>query len=948
LPADGELCYREGGEAGRVVENASDPDACVIGREPELAVLGEFLGPDNAALALAFTGGPGIGKSSLWEAGVRLARARGMRALAARPSEAEARLSFAALFDLLEGIDVGALEELPSPQRRALDAVLLRAEPTREAPEPLAIAAAFLGALRSLTVAWPLLLAVDDVQWLDAGSAAVLAFAARRLRGQRCRFLLARRPGRPTEVERALAPGGVNRLEVGPLSLSATHRLLAERIGLTLPPRTLSQLFDVTHGNPLLALELGRTLTGRETQAIAWELPARDPAGNPFEHRVSGLPASARHALLAATLSGHLSQVQLATLADPVTVEDLVAAGLLAVGKSVRPSHPLLAAAVRRQSSASERRALHRDLADLVTDEILRARHLALAARVPDVGLASTIAAAAAAALRRGAAHDAVDLAEHALRLTPPAVAEHSDRLLALAECLVIVGEPPRAQELLAPRIGELPAGGARARAHLLLGEGADLAGHEYHLQQALAETEGEPALRATALATRSILYTTVRVERIREAEAWAQEALGLARSAGAGEASAERHALLALAWARTLRGRPVGESGEHLPGEPEWPGLYESSIDRPAGVRLAFRGEVSQARAVFRRLQALADERGEGRFRAVLHIQLCELELRAGDVTESSRLLDQWDEWAALEETEAIRARCQAMLAAVQGFPAEVERWAAAASASVYASSNDHLADLRWDRLEIQRARGIAALLAHQPERAANLLGPVWEHTCREGVDPGAFPVAPDLVEALLRLDRTNDAGDVTGRLRDLSERQQHPWGLATADRLAAAIALASRYDEEAAAGLAAAAATLGELGLGFDRGRSLLWLGHAARRARKRAAARRHLEASAAAFDEFGSIGWAEHARAELARLGTRRPAQSGELTAAEQRVAALAADGLSNKEIARRLFVAVHTVEVHLARAYAKLGVRSRAQLASRLAAPASPRDPQQPPR
>jgi DNA-binding CsgD family transcriptional regulator len=915
----------------------------VVGREPELAMLGEFLG-SHGPLALVITGGHGIGKTALWEAGLRRASEQGMRVLAARPSEAEAQLSMAALFDLLDGIDVGALGRLSAPQRRALEAALLRAEPADDPPEPLAIAAAFLDALRSLTSSGPLLLAIDDLHWLDAASAAVLAFAARRLQGQPCRFLLARRSGRPAEVERALGPRGVNRLEVGPLSLSAIYRLLAQRLGLNLPRRTLSRLFDVSHGNPLLAMELGRTLTGRETQAIDWEPPVADLADDPFGPRAARLPGPARRALLAATLSGHLSLLELAALADPVTVEDLVAAGLLAVGKSVRPSHPLLAAAVRRQSSARERRALHRDLAELVTDETLRARHLALAATVPDGGLASTIAAAAAAALRRGAAHDAVDLAEHALRLTPSSAAEQSDRLLALAEYLVIVGEPPRAQELLAPRIGELPAGGARARAHLLLGEGADLAGHEYHLEQALAESEGEPALRATALATRSILYTTVRVERIREAEAWAQEALGLARSAGAGEASAERHALLALAWARTLRGRPAGESGEHLPGEPEWPGLYESSIDRPAGVRLAFRGQVGQARAVFRRLQALADERGEGRFRAALHIQLCELELRAGDVTESSRLLDQWDEWAALEHTGTIRARCQAMLAALQGFPAEVNRWAAAAAASAAAASNDRLADLRWDQLEILRARGIAALLAQQPERAAAMLGPVWEHTCREGVDdPGAFPVAPDLVEALLRLDRVSDAVDVTGRLRDLSERQHHPWGLATAGRCAAAIALASRYDEDAAAGLAAAAVTLGELGLGFERGRSLLWLGQAARRARKRAAARRFLAASAAAFDELGSAGWAGHARDELARLATGRPARSGELTAAEQRVAALAAAGLSNKEIARRLFVAVHTVEVHLAHAYAKLGVRSRTQLASRLASSAMPAPP-----
>ncbi|HEX7994336.1 MAG TPA: LuxR C-terminal-related transcriptional regulator, partial [Streptosporangiaceae bacterium] len=127
---------------------------------------------------------------------------------------------------------------------------------------------------------------------------------------------------------------------------------------------------------------------------------------------------------------------------------------------------------------------------------------------------------------------------------------------------------------------------------------------------------------------------------------------------------------------------------------------------------------------------------------------------------------------------------------------------------------------------------------------------------------------------------------------------------------------------------------------GLAFDRARSLLWLGRAARRVRKRSVARDHLEAATKAFAELGCDGWAEHSRAEMARLGARRSPRTSELTAAEQRVATLAAEGLSNKQIAARLFIAVHTVEVHLARVYAKLDVRSRTQLANRLPRPPGP--------
>jgi DNA-binding CsgD family transcriptional regulator len=190
-------------------------------------------------------------------------------------------------------------------------------------------------------------------------------------------------------------------------------------------------------------------------------------------------------------------------------------------------------------------------------------------------------------------------------------------------------------------------------------------------------------------------------------------------------------------------------------------------------------------------------------------------------------------------------------------------------------------------------------------------------------------------LVEALIALGRLTEAAAVTETLRDLAASQHHPWGLATGDRCAAAVALATGYDESAADRLAAAAAALGDLGLGFDRARSLLWLGRAVRRVRKRSVARHQLEAAATAFTELGATGWAEHARAEVARLGGGRSSRASGLTAAEQRVAALAAQGMSNKQIASHLFIAVHTVEVHLARVYAKLDVRSRTQLANRLA-------------
>jgi DNA-binding CsgD family transcriptional regulator len=202
---------------------------------------------------------------------------------------------------------------------------------------------------------------------------------------------------------------------------------------------------------------------------------------------------------------------------------------------------------------------------------------------------------------------------------------------------------------------------------------------------------------------------------------------------------------------------------------------------------------------------------------------------------------------------------------------------------------------------------------------------------------EPGVFPVAPDLVEALVELDELDDARLVTTWLETLSEQQQHPWGLLAARRCGAMISLAAPvYDDAAAAELEAVASSYGGGGLRFDQARSLLALGRAQRRLKKWAAARRSLDLAVEAFDQIGSTGWAQLAQSELARIGARRPGRRGQLTPSEKQVADLAAAGHSNKQIAHALFITVKTVEGHLSRAYAKLGVTSRAQLPHRLQA------------
>jgi DNA-binding CsgD family transcriptional regulator len=906
-----------------------------VGREEELAFLRDRLIGDRRPAALVLTGGPGVGKTTLWETAVELARARRVRVLATRPSGAEAHLSFAGLIDLLEGVESEALAPLQAPQRHALEVALLRAAPTGGPPDASAISVGFLNALRALAGRRPLVVAIDDVQWLDRPSGDVLAFAARRLRDERVSFLLARRLGPAGPLERGLAARGPERVEVGPLSLGGIRRLLYLRLGLVLPRHVLRRVFEATAGNPLFALEVGRLLVEQGVPPIGADVPVPDAIEDLLGTQVARLARPVRRLLLGVALSGDARVSRLGALADPSAVDGAVDAGVVVLdGDHLRAAHPLLAAAVKRRSRASERRELHLALAEVAGDEELRAHHLALATPRPDARLAATVASAAEAAASRGAVHDAVALAEHALRLTPVDDPIRTERLFSLAAYLDVAGEPQRLTDLLAPELESLSPGVARARAELLLADGAvaDVAEHKHHLERALVESESDPPRRAHALAKLAIIAAATEVRAIPEAEARALEALAMAPAAGP---YVERLALIALGWARGLRGLPVDELVERFHAASDAAFHIADSVDRIQACRLGWLGCAAESRELFAQQLELADERGEPWSSAVLRLNLFDNLARSGELEAAERLLDEWHESSDRDLlAQSFYDRCRAVLAVSLGFADEARRRAEDAAAGAEAAGET------WQLLQALRIRGVADLLAHEPARAAESLRAVWEHKRREGVEEvGAFPVEPDLVEALAELGKLDEAREVTAWLETLCSRDEHPWGLASVKRCTGVVQLAgSRYDEQAAAALAAAGDEYARLGLHLDAGRALLSLGRGQRRFKKWGGARSSLEQAAAVFERIGSPGWAAEAQAQLSRVGARRPQASGELTPAERRVVELAVEGRSNKEIASALFVTVHTVEAHLSHAYAKLGVRSRAQLAGRLAAQA----------
>lgn len=904
----------------------------IVGREVELGALDRFFEPGYPSRTLVLSGGPGIGKTTLWEAGVSAARERGVRTLVARPSGAEAQLAYGALIDVLDGVGAEELAGLAGPQRRALEVAILRSEAAAGAPEPGATSLAFLNALRGLSDREPLVVAVDDIQWLDPPSADAVTFAAQRLEHDAVRFLLAKRVGELLPLERALERSGSEVLEVGSLSLGALRRLLSVRLGLEVSRHVLRRVFELTDGSPLFALELGRSLVARSQLGPGEDIDVPETIEVLLGTRVDTLTAGGRSVLLAVALHADLRASELEPVVGPDALGEAVDAGVVHVdGERLRPSHPLLGAAAKTRAPERERRAMHRALAIVVADDELRALHLALAADTADEALAATVAGAALRASIRGAAQQAVVLAEHALRLSPHESTARNARLLELAGYLEVAGERQRVTDLLVPAVAELPVK-ERVLAWLRLAEGGAITSiydTEEYLDLALAASEDDPVLRAHVLTKKSIHASPACVWRIRDAEQWALDALPVARSVGP---VLERLALHGLAWARSMRGQPIDDVCERFRAASEAASHITDSPEPVEGLRLLWRGHVAAARDLLTSFLALADARGEEVSYALQRMNVCDVELRAGEWEAATRLLDEWESADRQLLIRATYERSRALLAAGRGFPDEAERWAAASLAGAEPGG------YRWQILEALRARGIAALVARDLGRAAESLGAVWEHMEREGVDePGAFPVAADLVEALVELGELDRAKAASGRLQDLAQQQEHPWGLTTATRCFALIRLAEPlYDQQPAGDLSAAAEAYTELGLPFDAARSWLSLGRAQRRHRKWGAARASLEQAASAFDDLGSPGWADAARSELARVGGRRRRAAGELTDAERRVVELAARGLANKEIARALVVTVATVEAHLSSAYAKLGVRSRAQLAARLSA------------
>ena len=905
----------------------------MIGRGSEAAAVARFVERvPSGPVALVIEGEAGIGKTTVLVEAVREAGARGCGVLEARPAQAESELSYTALDDLVGGVFDEVSTELPPPQRKALEIALLRREADTPA-DPRTTGIAFVSVLTHLAANRPLVVAVDDVQWLDRASSRVLEFAARRL-PERVGIVVTRRAeagdAAPLGLDRALGEA-CERLVVGPLSLAALHHLIEGTAATKLPRPMLARVEEVSGGNPFYALELARALARDGGHpGIGQPLPMPQNLQDVVSERVQRLSATAQAVTLIAAAHARPTAVTVAAAlesdddAEAALLEAEEAGILVGDGERLRFSHPLLESAIYGSATTVRRRQLHRRLADIVTDPEERARHLGRGVTGVDEALAAEIERGASLADRRGAPEAATELYAAACRLTP---ADRRDdlarRLLGGANALATAGDLDGASTLAATASETAPPGPLRARALLLRGSLAtyteSLDARIDHHERALVEAGDDLPLRAEILLARQ---EEVSVDP-RQAARYADEAIALVRAlddrSGLGQALMNKfiaEAVLGLGARQELLDEALALEARSDGPALVWPLIWFHWID-----------DLEATRARYRVNDRMCRDHGDTVGAAEVVEFLAMAEFRAGnwDIAESAledacATLEQWDVRGPLVASFADRS----LIDAHRG---RFER--ARATLNDILEPGEQL-DLFW-RMVCRSALGQVEFFDDNHEAADR----VWTQMKRDADELGWKDILedrsePDHVEALLALGQLERARRVHQHLEWRGRTLPRPWIDATLPRVRALV-LAAEGDLIGARDELETVATAHALP--FERARLLLVKGQIERRTNQKLAAKRSLTEALSILEQLGSPAWAARARDEIGRLGLRqRPPD--ELTATERRIAELAAGGMTNREVAEAAFVSPKTVEANLARVYRKLGIRSRAELGARM--------------
>ena len=909
----------------------------LVGRQAELATIERFLrglraSPSGAGPRILLISGPaGIGKSVLLTAAIARAAELDVRVLAARPAETEGAFAYAALADLLRDAwaDLGVV--LSRPQLSSLEVAAGLAEQVGEVVDPALVQSAAANGLLRMAAQKPMLVAIDDVAWLDPPSAAAVAFIGRRLSGRPIGLLLAQRAeehaGLPAALVASAPADAVEHVWLEPLSVGALHRLLDERLGLSLPRPQLIRLHELSAGVPFHALEIGRALQ-RSPAAAGASLPIPRSLRELLASRTGRLDADQREALLLVAAAGRLALSALAELLGAERARQVVSAaideGLMLIeGDLVRAAHPLIASTVYEEAPASRRRAVHARLGELAHEPEARARHRALATLGADESVAAELEEAGRQTLERGAPDTAADLLRLAVERTPAERrSERLGRSLALGDALYRAADLRGAAAVLEALIPQLEKGPPLARAHAIMSEVEWYTGTSRgavgHVEAGLVAAAGHPDVEAELNYRLTIFFDFD----------WGR-ALAPARAAVAALEKLDRPSLLASAMF-TLFSAEVGLGfppdldlfERALAIEPPdsrdsttIPGIWWLALDRP-----------DEARRRFEHMLALDRRYGQLSSEASVLTRLAEVELLADRYADTRRLADEATASAGQlgDHTADPARRIRALVDAHEGRLEE----AAGVAREGYertAAAGDHIIAAAWlvvlvfvaasraDHAEVERVTGLSA--GHLSAMGA--------------VEPLRLGVQHERLESLAALGRVDEAAALLAQLGQRQAVIPRPWLEAALVRARALLRLA---EGDAAGAAVETEPVLDDRAAGWrrlDRGRTLLVRGSVLRRARAPRDGAAALDEALAIFEGLGAAAWAERVREESQRLGRHRPG-SDELTPSEARVAVLAASGLTNRQVAERMAVSTKTIEAHLARVYTKLGIHSRAEL------------------
>lgn len=889
----------------------------------------------GAGTALVVKGEAGIGKTALLQ---RVLESAGEETvLHAMCVEPESDLPFAGLHLLLRRVE-SRLDELVPDQAATLRCALGRLRTDYRPVDRHSVNLAVLALLAALSAERPLLVAVDDAHWLDRPSADALLFAARRLDTLRVALLLTVREGHAP----ALPTPGLPELRLERLSAPDADALLAAHAD-DLPAHVRQRIADEARGNPLALLELSAVHRHGGTPSLG--RPVKGTLHWAFAERIAALAPSTRTMVLVAAADGSCDTgtVLAAAARLGADVNDLVAAEeaelLVFTETCLGFRHPLVRAAAYRSASLPERIAAHRALAAVLTnaeDADRRAWHLASAATGPDEEVAAALEHSAENARARGGYTAVATAYERAAALTPKPC-DRARRLSAAARAAADAGQPERALHLVRQAESHCVTTAARVRTamiHAVLADDRNRFGESYGvLRDTALAVAGEDAESAS-----SLLFWAAH-------SAWLGGEIAKVEQAAD---DAERLGLVAAPHARSLVRAAQGSPAQSADALRELVEHSESVFPRCSDRPLELRGRLAVAN-----WQLLLGDLSAARDLALAVVRECRTEAAEGVLAPALAVLARTELALGLHE--------QAHASAEEGLR-HAEESGQVGAASELSSVLAHLSAVRGEAQQAAFHAGRASLADASHALALLDMGRGRHDAALQRLHASpvtgtldALGAAPELAEAVARAQRTEHDGQWWQREWDHAREavEAHAeWARRLGLRWAQAVALRNQaLLAESAPGevaddpgkLFARAVDLHrrEDHHTFDRARTELSYGEWLRRRRRPTEARPHLRAAIMIFESLGARPWAERARAELRASGEGLRESGGNgmgstvlaarLTPQEQRIVSLAADGLSNRDIGERLFLSPRTVGYHLYKAYPKLGVSSRRELA-----------------